>query len=144
MATSEDPLEEEWEYWRRELGQFVDGLFGAAGDPPPQADRCTLPPDGWHCPRDAGHEGPCAALQVQKYGAVIPITEELLHDSQLRPCDIKNCPHCPVPTPKEPVSRRTRLRWWVRRKWNYLRLRAAVFLAGDLVVDRDLVDDWDL
>lgn len=24
--------------------------------------NCTLPPKGWHCTRDAGHDGPCAAL----------------------------------------------------------------------------------
>lgn len=29
---------------------------------PAQADKhCPLPPDGWHCTRPAGHEGPCAA-----------------------------------------------------------------------------------
>lgn len=24
---------------------------------------CTIPPKGWTCSRDAGHEGPCAARQ---------------------------------------------------------------------------------
>lgn len=23
--------------------------------------RCSLPPSGWFCTRDAGHDGPCAA-----------------------------------------------------------------------------------
>jgi hypothetical protein len=41
---------------------------------------CTIPPNGWHCTRDAGHNGPCAALpdgyevthitdQIDKLGA---------------------------------------------------------------------------
>lgn len=25
-------------------------------------DVCTLPPPGWHCTREYGHEGPCAAV----------------------------------------------------------------------------------
>lgn len=139
MTTSEDPLDEEWEFWRRELRQFVDGLTRSP---------CSLPPEGWTCSRGAGHEGPCAARPmednpaIRKLGMVMPISDELLHDNQLRPCDIKDCPHCPVPTPKEPVSRRTRLRWWCGQKWRHLRLRAALFLAGDLVVDLDEVDDW--
>ncbi len=24
--------------------------------------KCTVPPDGWACTRDAGHGGPCAAV----------------------------------------------------------------------------------
>ncbi len=27
-------------------------------------DRCTKPPHGWHCTRNADHEGPCAAIPV--------------------------------------------------------------------------------
>lgn len=27
-----------------------------------QPDRCTRAPEGWICTRDAGHDGPCAAL----------------------------------------------------------------------------------
>ena len=34
--------------------------------PGPRA--CNLPPRGWYCTRDAGHEGPCAALQVPSNG----------------------------------------------------------------------------
>lgn len=28
---------------------------------------CTIPPKGWTCSRDAGHEGPCAASPVAPY-----------------------------------------------------------------------------
>lgn len=27
--------------------------------------KCTVPPEGWHCTRSAGHEGPCAALPTE-------------------------------------------------------------------------------
>lgn len=26
--------------------------------------KCNLPPEGWHCSRPRGHEGPCAALPI--------------------------------------------------------------------------------
>lgn len=26
--------------------------------------KCTLPPEGWECTREAGHDGPCAAIPV--------------------------------------------------------------------------------
>lgn len=28
-------------------------------------DECQTPPDGWVCVRSKGHEGPCAAYQVE-------------------------------------------------------------------------------
>lgn len=28
---------------------------------------CKIPPDGWYCTREAGHENPCAALSISKY-----------------------------------------------------------------------------
>lgn len=27
---------------------------------------CTVPPPGWYCTRGAGHDGPCAARQVNQ------------------------------------------------------------------------------
>lgn len=27
--------------------------------------KCEVPPNGWHCTRTPGHEGPCAALPVE-------------------------------------------------------------------------------
>lgn len=30
------------------------------------ASACTIPPKGWWCSREAGHEGPCAARPVEK------------------------------------------------------------------------------
>lgn len=30
--------------------------------PLPSQSGCALPPDGWHCTRDVGHSGPCAAI----------------------------------------------------------------------------------
>jgi len=29
--------------------------------------RCQLPPAGWFCTREPGHEGPCAAYAVPMY-----------------------------------------------------------------------------
>lgn len=28
-----------------------------------EVKRCLVPPTGWSCSRDAGHEGPCAATE---------------------------------------------------------------------------------
>ena len=28
--------------------------------------QCQLPPDGWFCTRELGHEGPCAAWPITK------------------------------------------------------------------------------
>lgn len=28
----------------------------------PQTTRCSIPPPGWYCTREPGHEGPCAAI----------------------------------------------------------------------------------
>jgi hypothetical protein len=43
--------------WERAVkrGGEVDALI---------AGRCTVPPQGWLCTREPGHEGPCAAHQV--------------------------------------------------------------------------------
>lgn len=30
------------------------------------SDKCSVPPEGWYCTRSPGHEGPCAALPVEK------------------------------------------------------------------------------
>jgi Lar family restriction alleviation protein len=38
--------------------------------------KCTVPPPGWQCSRNAGHDGPCAAS---------PPTERVV---------VKPCPHC--------------------------------------------------
>ena len=55
---------------------LINGILGAAGQPlvaaiysqegaligfKEYAEPCTTPPPGWHCSREAGHEGPCAA-----------------------------------------------------------------------------------
>lgn len=28
-----------------------------------ETDECAVPPAGWRCTREAGHEGPCAAIR---------------------------------------------------------------------------------
>jgi len=28
-----------------------------------ETGRCEVPPIGWYCTRDAGHDGPCAAIE---------------------------------------------------------------------------------
>ena len=30
-------------------------------------ERCKLPPSGWYCTRDPGHDGPCAAYASTAY-----------------------------------------------------------------------------
>lgn len=30
-------------------------------------DVCTVPPKGWRCTREAGHEGPCAAVEARGF-----------------------------------------------------------------------------
>lgn len=39
--------------------------FDAAGVLPNVAPRCELAPPGWWCTRNRGHEGPCAAQQLE-------------------------------------------------------------------------------
>lgn len=34
-------------------------------------EKCELPPKGWMCSRDVGHEGPCAAREVGKASSVM-------------------------------------------------------------------------
>lgn len=35
--------------------------------------RCDLPPDGWVCTRDAGHDGPCAAERAEPDAASLEV-----------------------------------------------------------------------
>jgi hypothetical protein len=30
-----------------------------------EAERCDVPPEGWWCSREKGHDGPCAAREVE-------------------------------------------------------------------------------
>jgi hypothetical protein len=34
--------------------------------------RCTVPPAGWYCTREPGHDGPCAAHPVEMTGWASP------------------------------------------------------------------------
>lgn len=34
-----------------------------------RGDRCTVPPTGWWCSREAGHTGPCAARPTLDEGS---------------------------------------------------------------------------
>lgn len=48
---------------------FVDNvrqIFGALLPTAPR--RCDIPPPGWECSREVGHDGPCAASPVSVYG----------------------------------------------------------------------------
>lgn len=29
-------------------------------------NQCDKPPEGWECTREAGHEGPCAAVEIEE------------------------------------------------------------------------------
>lgn len=43
-----------------EIGEWMLHLTQCKFTPPRQT--CRVPPSGWYCTRQAGHEGPCAAL----------------------------------------------------------------------------------
>lgn len=43
---------------------------------PPKVEICTVPPEGWHCTRAAGHEGPCAAISISAFPANLIIDNE--------------------------------------------------------------------
>lgn len=34
------------------------------------SERCVVPPAGWACSREAGHDGPCAAVPVKGHPAL--------------------------------------------------------------------------
>jgi len=33
-------------------------------------NTCTIPPEGWECTRESGHDGPCAAVQSDTDGTL--------------------------------------------------------------------------
>lgn len=35
--------------------------------PPNAINKCTIPPPGWYCTRKAGHDGPCAAVPINRF-----------------------------------------------------------------------------
>ena len=41
--------------------------------------ECTLPPEGWACTRDAGHDGPCAAKPRTYAEAFDQAEEKIMH-----------------------------------------------------------------
>ena len=53
------------EYCRfaREEARWEQAPLVGAGVEQPCPPPCNLPPEGWVCPRGAGHEGPCAATE---------------------------------------------------------------------------------
>lgn len=44
---------------------------------PVDGAQCTIPPEGWRCTREAGHDGPCAAVPTAADPMVAP---EVFHD----------------------------------------------------------------
>lgn len=68
-------------------------------------------------------------LTVTKYGAYVPITDDMAMDYGL------------IPDTRPPVrySRRLRLRWWRQRKVDAVRMRVGSWIAG---VDLSERDDW--
>ncbi len=49
--------------WRA-LALLQEELEAEAGfDPDAVVKGCKIPPSGWYCTREAGHEGPCAAIK---------------------------------------------------------------------------------
>lgn len=55
-------LAEKQQHWLRMAKREGDHTVGAGTAKP----CCTIPPIGWWCSRDAGHEGPCAARAALK------------------------------------------------------------------------------
>lgn len=50
---------------------------------------CELAPPGWHCTRDAGHDGPCAAVPDEQRDPGL-VTEAYEQDhGELSPADVK-------------------------------------------------------
>src|SRR5688572_20133530 len=63
--------------------------------PPADPRRCSVPPDGWWCSREVGHEGPCAARPAADPRA--PEPQELIARIEnagafLRACMMKPAP----------------------------------------------------
>jgi hypothetical protein len=52
---------------RREFMGFAAVALGAAVVAPELLLECSVPPSGWRCSRDAGHDGPCAATQTFEF-----------------------------------------------------------------------------
>lgn len=42
--------------------------------------KCTIPPEGWECSREPGHEGPCAARPVYPWEKYADSVIEKLYD----------------------------------------------------------------
>lgn len=47
-----------------EIRDFLNRHLPGATEDDPVNRGCTLPPVGWYCSREPGHEGPCAARQA--------------------------------------------------------------------------------
>lgn len=58
-------------------------------DPGP---HCTYPPEGWFCTRDAGHDGPCAAREVEQMCPSSPWRIHVIDTSM--ESGPHNCFHC--------------------------------------------------
>jgi len=56
-------------------GGTVPGGLHLAGEAP-QA-TCTVPPEGWHCTRAPGHDGPCAAWPIAQQAAAPGALDDL-------------------------------------------------------------------
>ena len=53
--------------------------------------KCQLPPSGWECTRHAGHEGPCAAVPVDKqYNDALTFIESLTTEYHRENSALKN------------------------------------------------------
>lgn len=51
--------------WCERMARLEGNLSITAGNhAKPLEPACTLPPDGWYCTRQPGHDGPCAALAI--------------------------------------------------------------------------------
>lgn len=59
---------------------LIDALATPPSVPAQQGEGCDLPPGGWLCTRDKGHEGPCAAYRPDRWAGVIPLVEKIMED----------------------------------------------------------------
>lgn len=74
--------------------------------PPETKPVCTLPPEGWECSREPGHEGPCAASPKADVRTALQKSEELRRKSGEMLLNLR----APSDAPPDPIQ--VRLDQW--------------------------------
>lgn len=71
---------------------FLSGYEAAQSD----ANFCDVPPQGWLCTRQAGHDGPCAATADDKGRELVNRAMLRLAEQEAAPQPVKQEPVCSV------------------------------------------------